>query len=93
MSALLAREIEEMGGGPITVADLLYEQLKNATAAKARMTREDSKVPYEATVEWCLAHRDWEQAIDSAIEHANALRAAAYAFSPLLDQLMRAHNV
>lgn len=80
--------------GPITEEDLLYMQLDTAGRKLRSMERLRDRAPWgDNTPEFYDALREYNDAIDSAREHAKKLRELGFQWSPLIDQLMRAHKV
>lgn len=87
MSAVLKAE-EFTAAGVMREEDLLYMDLATATERAndlIRMTR--------LSKAWIDAHREYELSLQSARERAKKLRDIYYAWSAVIDELMRAHGV
>lgn len=92
MSAAL-RLVHAPTAADVTEEDLLYSALVTANNRLRDLNRIERQHPLETTPEWCLFLREYNDAIALAKEHAASLRRQKKTWSPLVDDLMRAHGV
>lgn len=76
----------------ITEEDLLYMQLDTASRKRLLLGRLEQNYR-ECSPDWYLTLQEYNDAIEAARMHFKNLHAAGYIVSPLIDQLMRSHNV